>query len=295
MKTAAYKFLPPELADRLRNSGISVRRPMEGGRQGQHKSPHHGSSVEFADYREYTRGDPPNLIDWAVYARTDRYVIRRYQEETSMRAFVLLDTSESMNFKDEGIHTKMDYACYLAASFAYVLVSQSDSVGMMFFNDDIHRMFQPTGNLEGLRPLLLGLEDIQPSGRSKIEEAMHKVAEQVKSRSLIILISDLLNDTAGTLRGIRHLHHNGHEVTVMHVLDPAEIRLTFAGLVELKELETSHKLVVQADEIRDAYAHEVQRFIERLSKGCMDCLADYHLVETRKSIEDTMHMRVTRS
>jgi uncharacterized protein (DUF58 family) len=123
---------------------------------------------------------------------------------------------------------------------------------------------------------------------------MHKVAEQVKARSLIILISDLLRPPDETLRGIRHLHHNGHEVTVMHVLDPAEIRLNFTGLVELRELESGKKLVLQADEIRDAYNAEVQRFIEQLRRGCIDCLAEYHLADTRKPVEEILHLRVTK-
>jgi len=294
MKTAAYKYLPPELADRLRQFGLAVRRPMEGSRQGQHKSPHHGSSVEFSDYREYTRGDPPNLIDWAVFARSDRYVIRRYQEETSLRAFVLLDTSESMNFRDQGLHTKMDYAAFLAAGLMYILICQGDATGLMLFSDNVYKQFQPAGNLEGLRPLLLGLEEIKPAGHSNIEDALHKVAEQVKSRSLFILISDLLRPPAETLRGIRHLHHNGHEVTVMHVLDPAEIRLSFTGLVELRELETGKKLVLQADEIRAAYAAEVQRFVEQVRRGCIDCLAEYHLAETRRPVEEVLHLRVVK-
>ena len=295
MKTVAYKYLPPDLADRLRGFGLAVRRPMEGPRQGQHRSPHHGSSVEFSDYREYTRGDPPNLIDWAVYARSDRYVIRRYQEETSLRAFILLDTSESMNYREGGIYTKFEYACYLAASFMYILIGQGDSAGLMLFNEDVYKVFQPAGSLEGLRPLLLGLEEAQASGRSNVEAALHNVAAQIKSRSLVIVISDLLCEPAQTLRGIRHLHHDGHEVTIMHVLDPGEIRFNFAGLVELRELETGQRLVLQADEVREAYAAEVRRFIETLRKGCMDCLADYYLVPTRKPVEEALHMRVTRA
>ena len=292
---SAYKYLPPELADRLRNLGLTVRRPVEGAMQGLHKSPHHGSSVEFADYREYTRGDPPNLIDWAVYARSDRYVIRRYQEETNLRAHILLDTSESMSFREEGVYSKMDYAAYLTAGLIYILVNQSDSASLTLFNESIQKGFPPAGSLEGLRPLLLGLEEIKPSGKSNIEGAMHQVAEQLKSRSLVVLISDLLRDPAEILRGIRHLHHNGHEVTILHVLDAAELHLTFAGLVELKELETGEKLVLQGDEIREAYAEEVQRYLEELRQGCNSCQADYHLVDTRRPIEEALQLRATRA
>ena len=133
MSTSAYKFLPPQFADRLRGLGLGVRGRVEGGTQGAHRSPHQGASVEFSDFREYVRGDSPQLIDWSVFARSDKYVIRRYQEETSLRAFVLLDTSESMAFKEEGAHTKMDYACYLAAGLMYILCSQADSAGLVVF------------------------------------------------------------------------------------------------------------------------------------------------------------------
>jgi uncharacterized protein (DUF58 family) len=295
VKTApAYKYLPPELADRLRNLGLTVRRPVEGGKQGAHRSPHHGASVEFSDYREYTRGDPPNLIDWAVYARSDRHVIRRYIEETNLRAFVVLDTSESMAFHEQGAHAKMDYAAYLAAGLMYILVCQSDSAGLVLFNETIHKQMPPVGTLEGLRPMLLALEAIKPAGRSGIEAALHALAEQVRMRSLFLLLSDCLRDPAEILRGLRHLHHNGHEVTILHLLDPAEMRLTFNGLVELKELETGEKLLLQAEEFREAYAAEVQRHIETLRQGCVDCFADYHLVDTRKPIEESLQLRARR-
>lgn len=287
----AYKFLPPELADRLRGLGLSVRKPVEGGMQGLHRSPHHGSSVEFADYREYTRGDPPNLIDWAVYARTDRYVIRRYQEETNLRAYLLLDTSESMSFRELGRHSKMDYACFLAAGLMYVLVSQSDAAGLMLFNDGPGKFFPPTGSLDGLRPLLLALEEVKPAGRSKIDAALHRLAEQIQRRSLIILISDLLQDPAQIVPGLQHLHHNKHEILVLQPLDPAEITLQFGGLSELRDLETGDRLPVHADEVREAYAQEVQKFLDEIRRGCLGCLADYRLIDTRTPVEETLHAK----
>jgi uncharacterized protein (DUF58 family) len=287
----AYKFLPPQLAERLRGLGLSVRRPVEGAMQGLHRSPHHGSSVEFADYREYTRGDPPSLIDWAIYARSDRYVIRRYQEETNLRAHLLMDISESMSFRDAGLHSKMDYACYLAAALMLVLVGQSDSAGLTFFNDEIRQTFPPVGSLEGLRPLLLALEEIKPSGRSQIEQALHQTAEKIRRRSLVILLSDLLQEPAGIIRGIQHLRHNKHEVLILQPLDAAELSLNFAGLAELRELETGARLPVEGDEIREAYANEVSKFLEEIRRGCLGSLADYHLIDTRTPVEVTLHAK----
>jgi len=293
--SATYKFLPPELADRLRGLGVSMRRPVEGALQGLHRSPHYGSSVEFADYREYAPGDPPNRIDWAVYARSDRYVIRRYQEETNVRAYILLDTSESMAFRDAGKLSKMDYACYLAASLMFILVSQSDAAGLTLFNDGVQKTLPPVSSMGGLRPMLQALEAAQPTGPSKIEAALHTLAEQVKRRSLIILISDLLQNPADTIRGIQHLQHNKHEVLVLHVLDAAEINLNFGGLNELRELETGARLPVHGDEVRDAYAEEVRKYLEEVRRGCLGSLADYHLVDTRVPVEEMLHAKFGQS
>ena len=291
MNAPAYKFLPPQLADRLRGLGLSVRRPVEGAVQGMHRSPHHGSSVEFADYREYARGDPPSLIDWAIYARSDRYVIRRYQEETNLRAHFLLDISESMSFRETGLHSKMDYACYLAAALMLVLLGQSDSAGLTLFNDEVRKTFPPAGSLDGLRPLLLALEEIKPAGRSQIEPALHLTAEKIQRRSLVVLISDLLQEPAGIIRGIQHLRHNKHEVLILQLLDGAEMSLNFGGLAELRELETGARLPVEADEIREAYASEVGKYLDEIRRGCLGSLADYHLIDTRTPVEETLHAK----
>jgi uncharacterized protein (DUF58 family) len=291
LNAATYKYLPPGLADRLRGLGLAVRKPVEGALQGLHRSPHHGSSVEFADYRAYTRGDPPNLIDWAVYARTDRHVIRRYQEETNLRAYILLDTSESMAFKDLGRYSKMEYACYLAAALMYLLVGQSDAAGLMLFGETAGKSFPPTGSIEGLRPMLLALEDIKPAGRSRIDTALHQLADRIQMRSLVILISDLLQDPVEIVRGLQHLHHNKHEILVLQPLDAAELNLNFSGLSEVRELETGARLPVHADELREAYAREVQKFLDEIRRGCMNCLADYHLIDTRTPLEEALHAR----
>ena len=291
MTGPAYKFLPPQLADRLRGLGVVVRKPVEGAMQGLHRSPHHGSSVEFADYREYTRGDPPNRIDWAVYGRSDRYVIRRYQEETNLRCYMLLDTSESMSFRDLGPCSKMDYACFLAAGLMYMLVSQSDAAGLTLFNDKTSTSFPPTGTLDGLRPMLLALEQIKPAGRTKIDVALHQIADQIQRRSLVILISDLLQEPAAIIRGLQHLHHNKHEILILQPLDAAELTLNFSGLSELRELETGQRLPIQAEEVRAAYTQEVEKFLDEIRRGCLNCLAEHHLVDTRSPVEEALHAR----
>lgn len=284
----AYKYLPPELAERLHRLDIRVRRPVQGSVEGMHRSPHFGSSVEFAEYREYSPGDPVNRIDWSVYARSDRYMIRRFHEETNLRAHLLLDVSASLDFRDEGRMTKMDCACYLAAGLMYILVRQGDSVGLATFNDRVREHFEPTGTFEGLRPLLLHLQRLRPAGRSRIEAALHQAAAGIRSRSLVIVISDLLEEPEGILRGIRHLHHDGHNIMVLHVLDRGERRLSFGGIAELRELETGARLLIEVDEIREAYRHAVEQYLNKLRAACAECQADYRLMDTLAPLEESL-------
>jgi uncharacterized protein (DUF58 family) len=276
------------LADSLHNFMITVRRPVHGPQQGLHRSLHFGSSVEFAEYRQYTPGDPPNLIDWSVYARSDRYVIRRFHEETNLRAYVLLDTSQSLDFRDEGRMSKQDYACFLAASLMYVLVHQGDAVGLMLFDDHVHKSYDLVGTLEGMRPLLRALEDVRPTGRGDIEQAVHEAAGLMKSKSLVLLVSDLLQEPANIVRGIRHLSHDGHNSVVLHVMDPGERRLSMGGVAELRDMETGERLLIEIDEIRDAYDDAVRGYLDELRHGCTECMSDYHLIDTSNAVQDEL-------
>jgi uncharacterized protein (DUF58 family) len=284
-----YKYLPPPFAESLNGLGVFVRRPVHGSIEGLHRSPNFGASVEFAEYREYTPGDPIHLIDWAVYARTDRHVIRQFHEETNLRAYVLLDTSESMVFREEGPKSKMDYACFLAAGLLYILLRQGDMAGLITFDHRTRDVFEPISTFTGVRPMLLHLEQIRPARRSDIEAVLHEVAATIKSKSLVILISDLLQDPEKILRGWRHLFHDGHNLIVLHVLDPGEQRLSFGGVVELRELETGARMVVEADEIRDAYRAAVERYVNVLRLGCTECMGDYRLVDTRHPVEEELN------
>jgi len=280
-----YKYLPARLVESLTGMGITVRRPVHGFMPGMHRSPHHGASIEFAEYRPYAPGDPTNLIDWPVYARTDKYVIRQCYEETNLRAHILLDTSGSLAFRDEGPMAKMEYACFLAAGLMYVLVNQRDSVGLMTFDSALKRRFDPVGTSEGLRPMLESLEAIQPSGRSDIEAAIHEAAALVGRKCLVIVISDFLQDADKLLRGVRHLSHDGHNVMALHVMDRGERKLSFGGVAELRDVETHARLVVEVDEIKSAYEAAVAQHVETLRSGCTDSLAVYHLMETTHPVE----------
>ncbi len=292
--SSRYKYLPDELAERLRHvqAQIAVRKQMDAGMQGLHSSPAFGSSVEFAEYREYIPGDPIQRIDWPVYARTDKYVIRRYQEEVSIRTYVLLDISESMSFQLQGSRTKLEHACYLAAGFMYLMVRQGDACGLITFDDQIRDQFELAGSLPGLRPMLEAMERAEPKRKKgDIADVLHTVAEMIPGRALIVLVSDCLQDPADVLHGIRHLDHDGKAVTVFHVLDEGEMHLPEKGLAELIELETGERMQVDFSDVRQIYAAKVNRFLDELRMGCTNLRADYILAPTQGEVHDTLFMR----
>lgn len=287
----AFKYLPPRVADQIRGLSLSARRPMQGGIQGLHRSPDFGASVEFAEYRDYVEGDAPNLIDWSVYAKSDRYMIRRFQDETSLRACVLVDASASMNYKLTGTVTKFEYACSLAAGLMYLLVSQGDAVSLSFFTDKLTKRFASVASVDSLSPVMLEMEKVGPEGAGNIEKALHEVAEVLGQRTLVVVISDLLQPPAQLARGLQHLQHNRHDVTVFHVLDAAEISLPMHGLVELRDMETAEKLLIQADEIRPRYAQAVQGYLGEVSRLCASCGLNYFTIETRTSLLEALAKR----
>ncbi|MCU0915398.1 MAG: DUF58 domain-containing protein [Planctomycetes bacterium] len=289
--STGYRYLPPQMAERLRGLEIAVRRPMDGSHQGLHRSPSFGSSVEFAEYREYAPGDPIGRIDWPVYARSDRYVIRQFHEDVSIRCTILLDTSASMGYRQDGPMSKLEYGCYLAAGLMYAMIQQGDTVSLITFDKDIRRHYEPCGTFAGLRPMLLGLEEARPEHEGNIEAALHVAAEFSKGRSLVVIISDFLQEPDSILRGIHHLYHDGKDVTLLHVLDPAELYLPMSGLVEIVALETQEKLTVDFRQVRDAYLEQMRLYLEQLRRGCQEVRADYLLAETRRDAYDVILKR----
>ena len=286
-----YKYLPPRMADNLRNLGISVRKQMDGGMQGLHRSPAFGSSVEFAEYRSYVQGDPIQRIDWTVYARTDRYMIRRFHDEVNIRAHILLDTSESMSYREKGKISKMEYGCYLAACMMYMMINQGDSVRLMTFGDDLRDMFEPASSFVSLRPMLLALEDIKPHGAGNIEQSLHKAAELITGHALVVVISDLLQNPSEILKGIGHLGYAGKDVTIFHVMDPGELHLPDEGLIEVEFLETHDKMNVDISEFRELYLQRIREYLDEVRIGCTKEGADYILVDTASDIHDALRRR----
>jgi uncharacterized protein (DUF58 family) len=290
-EVSAYRYLTRQMVERLRGLDLAVKRSMDGHRQGTHQSPAFGSSVEFAEYREYQPGDPIHQIDWPVFARTDRYMIRRYHEDVSIRCCLLLDTSESMAYQQDGKLTKLEYACFLAAGMMYLMTQQGDTVSLLTFSDGMRECYEPAGSFVGLRPMLLALEALEPKGKGNIESSLHACAEFIKGKTLVVVLSDLLTDPEAVLRALTHLHQDGKDITVFHVLDPAEIRLPDAGLVDVTALEGEGRITVDWGQIGQAYLSQVHQYLEALRTGCQHLRADYFLSQTTDDPADVIGQR----
>ena len=286
-----YRYLPAHMAERLRGIEIGVHRPMDGSNQGLHRSPAFGSSVEFAEYREYMPGDPIARIDWPVYARSDRYVIRRFHEDVSIRCYVLLDVSGSMDYKGTGAMSKMEYASYLAAAMLYVMIQQSDTSSLITFDTQIHSYHEPAGSFIGLKPMLLELENIKLGNQGDIEAILHSAAELIKGRALVIIISDFLEEPERIIRGINHLHHDGKEVTLFHIMDPTEINMPITGLIDVVSMEQEGRLTVDFGQIKETYLRQLRLYLDQLRGGCQRIRADYIFTDTGMDVYDAILQR----
>ncbi len=273
------RYLEPKALRRIGGLNLLARSVVEGFISGLHKSPFKGFSVEFAEYRQYVPGDDLKHFDWKVFGRNDRKYIRQYQEETNLKAYIAVDSSGSMGFGSAGT-TKFEYACYLAASLCYLLVRQKDSTGLAVFDERITRLVQPGSTRAALLNMLSALDSVRTGRPTSAASALHEIADRVRRRALIIVLSDLLEDQAGVLKAIRHLRHNRHEVIVFQVLDPAEIEFPFRSLADFRDLETGEKIQVHPAAFRQAYLAEVGKMIETYRKACSESRVDYQIART---------------
>ncbi|HNQ35519.1 MAG TPA: DUF58 domain-containing protein, partial [bacterium] len=215
------RLLDPAVLARLSNLYLVARTVVEGSLTGLHRSLHKGSSVEFAEHREYAPGDDPRYLDWRVFGRTDRLYVKTFREETNLKSLILLDASGSMAYRGRGL-SKLEYAVYLAAGLSYLMVNQKDAVGLMVFDSAVRRMVKPASTSRHLHHLLEQLQVTAAAETTNLGEVLHTIAARARRRSLIILISDLLDDPERVLKGLVHFRHKYHEVLVFQVLDPVE-------------------------------------------------------------------------
>ena len=273
-------LLPPEQVARLGRLDLVARLVVEGFLVGLHRSPYHGFSVEFAEYRQYIPGEPAEHVDWRLFAKTDRHYVKVFAEETNLRATLLVDASASMDYTSASDRpTKFAYARLLAAALAYLLLRQNDAVGLELFADRPLAALPPRAVRKQLFALLGALERAAPAGGTAVAASLHRLAERTPRRGLVVLLSDLHDDPDAVLAGLRHLRHRGHEVIVFHVLDPREMDLGFRGDVRLEDLERPGRAVEVLPSLEGReYRRRVAAWRERLRRDCRRHHVD--LVET---------------
>jgi uncharacterized protein (DUF58 family) len=274
-------LLNPSAIARLANLRLKAQAVVEGFLTGLHQSPYHGFSVEFAQHRPYMPGDTLRHLDYKVLSRTGRYYIKQFEEETNLKAYLLVDHSGSMGFGDgAGKLTKLEYASCLAASLALLLLKQRDAVGLVTFAEKLTGILPPKSALGWIDPLSRQLMEIQPAGKTSVASVLFDVAERVKRRGLVVLISDLLDEPEKTLAAMRAVRHVGHELLVFQLLDPLEVNFNFPKDARFKDLETGEFVASRPAHIQHAYRAEMERVIEGYRTGCRASRIDYRLFTT---------------
>jgi uncharacterized protein (DUF58 family) len=283
MRTAqadSARFLDPDTLRRLQHLSITSRVLVEGSMTGSHRSPYKGLSTEFADHRQYVKGDDLKRLDWRVYARSERYYVKRYEENTNLKAYILVDCSASMGYKSNGV-TKYEYACHLAAGLAYVVIKQQDSAGMVIFGERIEDYFPPRSSLSHLRSMLNALTACTPHQGTNTATALHGMAELIKRRGLIIVVSDLMDDPAAVVKGLAHFKQKRHDVIVLHVLDDSELNFPFDKVATFRDMETGEKVRVSPKDLKDDYSAELTAFINQYKRACFENNIDYVTINTK--------------
>jgi len=280
MAKETLSALSPDVISRIENLELRAKLVVEGFIAGLHRSPYHGFSVEFAEHRQYMPGDDIKHVDWKVFGRTDRYYIKQYEEETNLKTYLILDASRSMAFRTENNPTKYEYASSVAAALAYLMVRQRDAVGLGIFDENIRTFLPPRSKQSYLQLLFRNMLDNTPGNKTGTGISLHRMAERIKRRGLVIIFSDLFDDPDQVLGALKHFRHNRNEVIVMQVLDPSERSFAFGRDAVFQDMETEEKMTTQPYHIQKAYQTEMQRFLERYKRECREQSVDYVLLDT---------------
>ena len=278
------KYLDPGQLARLMAQPMHSRFPMEGSITGLHKSPHRGSSVEFAEYRSYMPGDDLRRLDWRVFGRTDRFYIREFEAETNLRLYVVLDCSESMAFQVAGMR-RFDLARKLAAAFSYMAVHQGDAAGLVCVDGKKSIDIPPRRNPAHLQLILETLDVAEPKGPTSLSAALHQLAEQIRPRGMVLILSDFFTETEELINALQHLRFRKHDLALFHLLDRSELEFKFDRPIRFLDLEGNASVVTEPAVIRDEYIRQIERFIIRLRNGCHEVKASYHQIVSDQDYE----------
>ncbi len=278
------KFLDPAIVARLGTIDLKARTIVEGFLTGLHRSPYKGFSVEFAEYRQYLPGDDLATLDWKVYARSDRHFVKKYEEETNLACHLLLDVSASMGYGSGGI-TKLQYGSYLAGALAYLMNRQRDAFGLIAFDERISTLVPASARTGHLRAVLLALERLKLGARTNVAKPLHDLAAAVRKRGLVVLVSDLLDDPATVLEGLKHFRYRGTDVVVFHILDPYELAFPFEQSARFRDMETADEVMAVPSVVRQDYIDRMQAMIAHYRRELSLVGIDYCLLETSQPLE----------
>lgn len=273
------RFLDPVGLFRLGNLELVAKQVVEGFLTGRHRSPYHGFSVEYLDHRAYTPGDDLRSLDWKILARADKYQVKLFEDETNLRAYLLLDCSESMAFRSGEID-KLTYGSLLTAALAYLLIRQNDAVGLILFDTKIREVIPPRAHPTQFRRILQSLDGLRPGGETDVGSVLHTAAEQTKRRGLVVLISDLIDNERKIADGLQHFRHNRHEVIVFQTLDDAELNFPYDRLTRFKDIEGAGRVVANPKNLRRRYLERMQAFTEGIKTSCFERKISYSLANT---------------
>ncbi len=281
----AYRYLEPRILDKITRLELRAKLVVEGFVAGMHRSPYRGASVEFAQHREYAPGDDLRFLDWKVFARTDRFYVKEFEEETNLRALLFLDQSRSMEYGSPGRVSKFDYSATLAASLAYLLQRQADAVGLELFSEKLETSLPAQNSRAHLGDIFKALEEASPTGGTALGKALAAVGDRLYRKGVFILVSDLFDDVESVLKGLKLLRHRNQDVLVFHVMDPDEVEFPFDRMTLFEGLEGMDKLLVDPRALREAYLAEVRAFQEKVRRGCLGLGIDYQRILTNQPLD----------
>jgi uncharacterized protein (DUF58 family) len=283
------KYLDPSVITRLNSLELKARFIVEGFMVGLHRSPFHGFSVEFSEHRPYMQGDNLRDVDWKVYGKTERYVIKQYEEETNLKSYILLDTSKSMAYASEGNVTKLEYASTLVAALSYMMIKQQDAVGLSLYSEKINKHLPPKATRSYLQEILKNIASVTASDKTNTSSSLNEIAEKIKRRGLVIVVSDFFDNIDSVLSALKHFRYNKNEVIVFQVLDPLERSFSFGNDAVFKDMETLEEITTQPYQVQKVYREAMNQFIDKLKTECLNAGIDYNLIETSTPFDKALY------
>ena len=282
------KYLKPEVINQIKRLDLRAQFVVKGFLQGLHASPFHGFSVEFSEHRRYSHGDDPKDIDWLVFAKTDKYYVKKFEAETNITGYLAMDLSQSMGFTHRQELTKFEYAICLAASLCYLMVMQQDPIGLVTFDQRLRDVIPPKSKRTQLGLILAHLANLKPTGPTDIAKSVTHLVSLLRHKSLVMLFSDLLAEPGPVFQALRRLRHRGHDVILFHILDEAEVSFPYEGMIEFEDPETQQKVVVDATSYRQDYKSEIDAFRALYRQECFQTGVDYVPLDTSMQFDKAL-------